>query len=322
MRLNGWLHWGLGIGLMGMALTTMADSRFITIATGGVTGVYYPTGGAICRLVNKDRKQHGIRCSTEATGGSVFNLNVIRKGESDFGVVQSDWQYHAYMGSSTFKAAGPFQELRAVFSIHGEPFSVMARQDANVREFQQLEGKRVNIGNPGSGTRATMDVLLKEMQWGHNRFTLAAELKASEMAQALCDNKIDAFVYPVGHPSSAFTEASSSCQTNLVNVTGPAVTRLIDKNRFYTEMEIPGGLYAGSDETVKTFGVKATLVTSTKIPEEVVYRLTKAVFENFDAFKKLHPAFAHLKREDMLKGNSAPLHQGAEKYFKEVGMLP
>ena len=165
--------------------TTAADNTFVTIGTGGVTGVYYPTGGAICRLVNRGRKDHGIRCSVESTGGSVYNINTIRAGELDFGVAQSDWQYHAYNGSSKFKDKGAFKELRAVFSVHPEPFTVVARKDSGIKSFDDLKGKRVNIGNPGSGQRGTMEVLMAAKGWKNSDFKLASELKASEQSQAL-----------------------------------------------------------------------------------------------------------------------------------------
>ena len=189
-----------------------AQQKFITIGTGGVTGVYYPTGGAICRLVNKGRKEHGIRCSVESTGGSVYNLNTIRAGELDMGVAQSDWQYHAYHGTSKFKEAGPFKELRAVFSVHPEPFTVVARKDSGIKDFMQLKGKRVNIGNPGSGQRGTMEVVMAALGWDKGSiFTLASELKSAEQSRALCDNKIDAMVFTVGHPSGSIKEATTTC---------------------------------------------------------------------------------------------------------------
>src|SRR5690554_4527265 len=142
-----------------------AQQQFVTIGTGGVTGVYYAAGGAICRLMNGGRKEHGIRCSVESTGGSVYNLNTLRAGELDFGVAQSDWQYHAYSGSSSFQDAGPNKDLRAVFSLHPEPFTVAVRPDAGVTRFEDLKGKRFNVGNPGSGTRASMEELLSAMGW-------------------------------------------------------------------------------------------------------------------------------------------------------------
>ena len=299
-----------------------AQQTFISIGTGGVTGVYYPAGGAICRLVNKDRKKTHIRCSVESTGGSVYNLNTIRAGDLDFGVAQSDWQYHAYHGDSKFESAGPFKALRAVFSIHPEPFTVVARADAGITHFTDLKGKRVNIGNPGSGQRGTMEVVMKAMGWDNSTFKLASELKSSEQSQALCDNKIDAMVFTVGHPNSSIKEATTSCDSVLVNVDNPAVAALVKDKPYYSWATIPGGMYKGSPKDVKTFGVRATLVTSTRVPDRVVYEVVKAVFSNFADFKKLHPAFQVLKEKEMIKaGLSAPLHPGAVKYYKEQGWM-
>lgn len=306
---------------IGFATTANAQS-FITIGTGGVTGVYYPTGGAICRLVNKGRKDHGIRCSVESTGGSVYNLNTIRAGELDMGVAQSDWQFHAYNGTSKFADQGANKELRAVFSVHPEPFTVVARADSGIKTFDDLKGKRVNVGNPGSGQRGTMQVLMEAMGWTTDDFALASELKAAEQSKALCDNKIDAMVYTVGHPSGSIKEASTSCDSVLVQVTGPAVDKLVAENDYYRTASIPGGMYRGSDEDTTTFGVGATFVSSTNTPADTVYQVVKAVFENFDDFRKLHPAFANLSKEEMVKdGLSAPLHDGAKRYYMEAGLM-
>lgn len=297
-------------------------TQYVTIGTGGVTGVYYPTGGAICRLVNKTRKEHGIRCSVESTGGSIYNLNTIRAGELDMGVAQSDWQFHAYHGTSKFKAQGPNKDLRAVFSIHPEPFTVVARADSGIKNFMDIKGKRVNIGNPGSGQRGTIEVLMDAVGIKMSDLKLASELKAAEQSKALCDNKIDAMVYTVGHPNGSIKEATTSCDAILVTVDGPAVAKLVNDNDYYRYATIPGGMYRGSDEDTQTFGVGATFVSSAKVSEEVIYQVVKAVFENFDDFKKLHPAFANLKPEEMIKdGLSAPLHKGAIKYYKEVGLM-
>jgi TRAP transporter TAXI family solute receptor len=298
------------------------DQQFFSIGTGGVTGVYYPAGGAICRLVNQNRSEHGLRCSVESTGGSIYNINTIRAGELEFGVAQSDWQYHAYNGTSRFEDQGAFEGLRAVFSLHPEPFTVVARADAGISNFMDLEGKRVNIGNPGSGQRATMEVVLEAMGWDTGKFSLASELKPAEQSQALCDNNIDAMIYTVGHPSGSIQEATTACDATLVNVDGEAIDKLIADNSYYRQATIPGGMYRGNDEDVTTFGVGATLVTSADVPENVVYEVVKAVFENFETFQGLHPAFANLKPEEMATdGLSAPLHPGAEKYYKEKGWL-
>ncbi|SNC75674.1 hypothetical protein SAMN04487881_3027 [Marinobacter sp. es.048] len=309
---------------LGAASTSVSaqEQRFVTIGTGGVTGVYYPAGGAICRLVNMDRKEHGIRCSVESTGGSVYNLNAIRQGELDLAVAQSDWQYHAYNGTSQFKDDGANKDLRAVFSLHPEPFTVVASKGSGIKAFEDLEGKRVSIGNPGSGQRATAEVLMNEMGWTTDKFSLAAEIKAAEQSQALCDGNIDAFFYTVGHPSGAIKEATTSCDSVLVNVDNAATQKLIDDNPYYRKAVIPGGMYRGSDDDVTTFGVAATFVSSTDVPDDVVYAVVKAVFENFDSFKRLHPAFANLNKEEMVSDAlSAPLHPGAAKYYKEAGLI-
>lgn len=304
----------------GMALPGAAE-QFVSIGTGGVTGVYYPTGGAICRLVNKNRKEHGIRCSAESTGGSIYNINTIKAGELEFGVAQSDWQYHAYNGTSKFEEAGKFEKLRAVFSVHAEPVTVIARDDAGVTNISDVKGKRMNIGNPGSGTRGTWEVLEGALGWQRSDLALAAEMKSAETGAAVCDGKIDAYFWLVGHPSALTQESLASCAAHLVDVTGPEIDKLIADNSYYRKATIPAGMY-NNDKDITTFGVGATFVTSADVPEEVVYVVVKAVFENFDQFKKLHPAFANLKPEEMIKdGLSAPLHDGAVKYYKEKGWM-
>jgi TRAP transporter TAXI family solute receptor len=303
------------------SLAFAAEQRFVSIGTGGLTGVYYPTGGAICRLLNRERRVHGIRCSVESTGGSIYNLNALGSGELDFGVAQSDWQYHAYKGGSKFSEQGPNSDLRAVFSIHSEPFTVMARRDSGISAFTQLTGKRVNIGNPGSGQRGTMEVLMEAFGWSRKEFKLVSELKASEQSRALCDNKIDAMIYTVGHPNASIKEAATACDAQLVPVTGKVVEELIEAHPYYTQAQIPGGLYQGSEKETATFGVKATLVTTIQVDESVVYELVKSVFENLENFRQLHPAFKHLQAADMLKGNSAPFHPGAVRYFKQAGLM-
>ena len=299
-----------------------AQDKFVTIGTGGQTGVYYVVGQSICKLVNRGQKDHGIKCTAPSTGGSVANLNAIRAGEQNMGVAQSDWQYHAYNGTSKFEDQGAFEDLRAVFSVHPEPFTVVARADAGISSFDDLQDKRVNIGNPGSGQRGTMEVVMDSKGWDKSVFKLASELKSAEQAQALCDNKIDAMIFTVGHPSGSIKEASTSCDSVLVPVTGAEIDKLVSDNSYYAKATIPGGMYNGTDSDTETFGVGATFVSSTATDEDTIYHIVKAVFDNFKRFKKLHPAFANLKEEDMIKNNlSAPLHDGAAKYYKERGWM-
>ena len=322
MRINTVLA---GLAVAAAAATAapqaFAQQKFMTIGTGGVTGVYYAAGGAICRLVNKDRAKHGIRCSVESTGGSVFNVNTIKAGELDFGFTQSDVQYNALKGVGQFNGQ-PFPDLRAVFSVHPEPFTVVARKEAGVRTFADFKGKRFNVGNPGSGTRASAEDLLATMGWKLGDFSLASELKADEHGPALCDGKIDGFFYGVGHPSANIQDPTTSCGAQLISLTGPAVDKLVKEKPYYARATIPAGLYPNNPQATETYGVLATVVASSKTPDETVYQVVKAVFGNFDEFRKLHPALANLKAENMVvDGNSAPLHPGAVRYYQERGWV-
>jgi TRAP transporter TAXI family solute receptor len=305
--------------------TAQAKTTFVTIGTGGVTGVYYPTGGAISRMINAKRKQYRIRASVESTGGSVFNVNAIMAGDLEFGIVQSDRQYQAWNGLAEWEAKGAQKDLRAIFSIHPESITLVASEDSGIRTLADLKGKRVNIGNPGSGQRQNSIDALTAVGIDYEKDLLAQGLKAAEAPGMLQDGRIDAFFYTVGHPSGAIKEATSGAtKVRLIPVTGPGIDGLISKFPYYARATIPIKLYpqALNKEDVPSFGVKATFVTSAQVPENVVYAMVKEVFDNFDQFKKLHPAYAVLTKENMLEGLSAPLHPGAIKYYKEVGLMP
>ena len=300
----------------------VAQQKFVTIGTGGVTGVYYAAGGAICRLMNKERAKHGIRCSVESTGGSVYNVNTIKGGELDFGVAQSDVQYNAVKGLAQFKDGGAHADLRAVFSVYPEPLTVLARKEAGVTKFEDFKGKRFNVGNPGSGTRDTIATLMVAMGMKTSDFSLTSEPKPDEHGAALCDNKIDGFGYVVGSPAANIQDPTTTCGAKLVSIAGPAVDKLVKDYPYFATATIPGGMYPGNPDATKTFGVVASFVSSAKVPDDVVYAMVSAVFDNFDEFKKLHPAFANLDPKDMVKsGMSAPLHPGAVKYYKEKGWM-
>ena len=308
--------------LLFTSLATASQPRFITIGTAGVTGVYYPVGGAICRLVNQGRAEHGMRCSAESTGGSVFNLNSLRGGDFDIVLAQSDWHYHAWHGSDRFADNGADEKLRALFSLQIEAFTVLARPDAKIEKFTDLKGKRVNIGNPGSGQRGTAETLLAALGMSTDDFSLTTELPSREQAQVLCDNRVDAIFFTVGHPTGSIQEPISTCNARLVPVVGDKVDALVADRPYYAATTIPGGMYPGNPDDIRTFGVAATLVASADTSDEAVYQVVRAVFENFDAFRRLHPALGQLSPEAMIRdGLSAPLHEGAKRYYREAGLL-
>lgn len=299
-----------------------ARTRFVTIGTGGITGVYYPTGGAIAKMVNKKRKTYGIRATVESTGGSVFNVNAIMSGDLDFGVVQSDRQYQAVHGQAEWKEAGPQKDLRAVFSIHPETINLIATDDAGINSIQDLKGKRVNIGNPGSGQRQNSIDALAIAGLDFKKDLKAEGVKAAEAPGLLQDGRIDAFFYTVGNPNGAIKEAcSGKRKVHFVPITG--VEKLLSQNPYYAKAIIPIKFYPGAtnNDDIESFGVKATFVTSARVSDEIVYAITKEVFDNFKEFKTLHPAYQTLTKKNMLEGMSAPIHPGALKYFKEAGLL-
>jgi hypothetical protein len=316
------LVFGLAL-FMGAAPTTVqAKTQFVTIGTGGITGVYYPTGGAIAKIVNKKRKEYGIRCTVESTGGSVFNVNAVMSGDLEFGVVQSDRQFQAIKGIANWKDKGPQKDLRAVFSIHPENVDVIAAVDSGINSIQDLKGKRVSIGNIGSGFRKNAIDALEANGLNFEKDFNAESLKAAEQPGMIQDGRIDAAFYTVGHPSGYYKEATAGKRkVKFIPITN--IEGLLKKYPYYAKsvtrvVELYPG--AKNDMNVPTFGVKATFVTSIKVPENVVYAVTKEVFENFDDFKKLHPAYGGLTKKSMLEGLSAPIHPGAMKYYKEAGL--
>ena len=306
-----------------IAESTAFGRTFVTIGTGGVTGVYYPTGGAISRMVNKKSKEYGIKATVESTSGSVYNINAVLNGELEFGVAQSDRQYQAYNGLAEWTKSGPQKDLRAVFSIHPESITLIASVQSGIKSVADLRGKRVNVGNPGSGQlQNSKDVLSAS---GVNITGIHAEqVKAVEAPGLLQDEKIDAFFYTVGHPNGNIKEATSGrIKVRIIPINGSGIDGLLKKHSYYAKAIIPAKHYpnAVNKEDIESIGVKATFVASQKLDDQIVYAITKEVFGNLEAFKKLHPAYAGLTKENMLQGLSAPIHQGALKYYKEAGLV-
>jgi TRAP transporter TAXI family solute receptor len=309
--------------------STVNAAEFISIGTGGPTGVYFVVGNSVCRMVHKEAaegrksgRKHGLRCAAPSTGGSNYNIGQIKEGELQFGVAQSDWQFHAVNGSSKWEGK-KFDNLRAVFSVHNEPFQIWASKKSRIKDFKSLKGKVVNIGNPGSGQRGTMEELMKAMGVDTGYFKSTTELTSSEQVKALCDGKIDAFGYSVGFPNGAMEQAATcAAKASPINLTGAPVQGLISGADYYAKAVIPKGTYSNQKKDATTFGVKATVVTSADVSDEMVYLVVKAVMENFDDFKAQHPAFSFLEKKNMIKdGLSAPLHPGAIKYYKEAGLM-
>lgn len=308
----------LRLSAAALLFSSAAYASPLTLGTGSETGLYFVAGNAICQAVNKEIP---ASCQALASEASLDNLHKIAQGQLSFGIVQSDWQYSAYHGTGAFEGRKN-EQLRAVFSIYPEPFTLITHQDSSVQTLDDLVGKRVNIGVDGSGTQATMQVLMNAKGWTASSFKEAAKLPPAEMATALCNKQIDVTSYNVGHPNSAIKDTAQNCDIRFIPVQGAVVESLISAYPYYAKAQIPANSYLNQPQAVDSFGVYATLVTSSEVSEEAVYQTVKAVFENFDRFKKSHPAFAHLSEQEMVKkALSAPLHQGAEKYYRERGWL-
>ena len=305
-----------------------ADGRtFIAIGTGGPTGVYFVAGNAICRMLHKEAaegrktgRKHGIRCSAPSTNGSTYNIAQIKAGELDFGVAQSDWQFHSYHGSS--EKVTSFPKLRAVFSVHPEAYHLVVHKDSGIKSWKDLKGKRFNIGNPGSGQRQTTELLMQLYDTPRSYFGLVTELTSTEHSTAVCDRKIDAYGYVVGVPNSGVAVATDGCLARIVTLDTDIEKKLIADRPYYARTVIPQGTYKSTSSDVITFGGMATIVTSADIADKTAYEVTRAVMENIKDFRRLHPAFANLEPRNMMKdGLSAPLHPGAAKYYREKGWL-
>ena len=305
--------------LAAMSMPALA-TEFITIGTGGVTGTYYPTGGAICRMMNKERKTTGIRCSVESTGGSVYNVNTINANELDFGIAQSDTAYQGYNGEGKFKGKA-VKGLRSVLAIYPELLAFVVTKSSGIKSLADVKGKKLNVDIPGSGTRMTTDIVLEAFGIKHSDLALANELKSSEGPTMLKDNKIDGYFGVFGHPTANIKDASNSVDVDLVAIDGKPIDDLVAKYSYYAKGIISGTFYKGVEHDTPSIGVKAVLVTKDTISDKVVYTLTKTILDNFEAFKKLHPAYKTITKESLLDGLAVPQHPGAIKAFKEAGLI-
>ena len=314
----------LALLLAGAGLPLRAEERFLTIGSGDITGVYYPVGRAIASLVNAGRAGHGIRATVESTRGSIFNINALSAGYLELGLAQSDKQHQAVMGSNEWAAKGPQTELRSLFSLHHETVNLVAAADTGIRTLADLKGKRVNVGNPRSGQHQNALDALRAAGLDPARDLRLESSFATEAPRLLQDERIDAFFCTLGHPSGTLLEAvSGPRKVRFIPIAGPGIDRLVDGNGYYIRARVPVTTYYPAAEDaadVETFAVVATLSAAARVPDEVAYQVTRAVFENLETFRTRHPALAGLRREDMLEGLTAPLHPGALRYFREVGL--
>lgn len=309
------------LAVMEAACSQVMDRPDVVIGTAGPTGIYYPLGSSICRLFNLDTPRHGLRCSEEPSAGSVANIESLRSGRIDIGIVQSDVLAAAAAGQGPFVSRGPDTKLRILFAGYDEMLTVVAR--LGIRTVAELRGKRINIGDPGSRQRANMDRVLAALGLTRSDFVEVRELPAAEQNCVFCANELDAIVYSVAHPNGLIEDVARTCRGGLVAVSGPGIDAMLSEYPQYERAVIPGGTYSGNPADVRTLGVRAVVVTTTRMSDTKAYEITKAVFDNFDDFRRLHPAFETLSVADVVRATGrAPVHAGAARYYRERGWLP
>ncbi len=298
------------------------EDNSIVMSTGTIMGVYYPLGSAICRIINQHYDQHGVRCGVENTSGSIYNINALRHAEADFAIVQSDWQEHAFRGTNIYETDGPYEELRFLFSFYTEALTFIVRSDSDIYSLDDIQGKHINIGNKGSGARSTIEELFAHKGWGTTSFKSMYQFSPIEQIEQLCKGTVDVIILATGHPNGLIQEASNLCEIRILNIADKEVTSFVQNNPDFSFTSIPGGLYFGNSNDIRTFGVKATLVTNTDMSDDIAYLITKSVFEQLDELKRLHPVFYSFNIQDMIhQGQIAPIHEGARRYFIEKGYL-
>ncbi|HEY0335957.1 MAG TPA: TAXI family TRAP transporter solute-binding subunit [Burkholderiales bacterium] len=314
---------GIVLALALQACTVVQHRPDVVIGTGRPGGVYFPLGDSVCRMFNLDLPHRGLGCAANLSRGPVANIESLRARRVDIAIVQSDVLADAIRGEGPFASRGPDTGLRVLFTGQTEAFTIVARRELGIRRAPELRGKRINLGSPGSGERVSMERVMAALGFAPTDFAAARELPLAEQHDALCANELDAIVFTVRHPNGLVDDVVRTCRGVLVDVSGPPIDRLLSGHPEYGRFVIPGNTYISNPEDVATLGVWTAIITTTRLSDTVAYEITKAVFENIDDFRRLHPDFATLVPQDMVPGAlNAPIHPGAVRYYRERGWLP
>ncbi|MGN7661142.1 MAG: TAXI family TRAP transporter solute-binding subunit [Anaplasma sp.] len=314
--------------LFGKLAFSGSQRSFVLIGSGSITNVYYSIGGGVCKFaalshseINKSKR---LVCATSATAGSVYNLNSIRRGAMDIGVAQSDIGYHAYVGNDLYGGTPPMDNLRLLASMHREYLTITVRKDSGINSIDDIKGKRINIGAPGTGVRTAIIALLKTKGWTIRDFLVTSDLRSSEQVQALCDGKVDVITDFVGHPNAAMQEASATCDAVMISLGDDLISEMTKEYPYYHKGTIPAHTYINNSEKVDTISVRASMFATTALSDEMAYVVVKSIVSNMDRFRELSGALRGLKVEDLTGGRrgSVPLHDGAAKFYREIGVLP
>jgi TRAP transporter TAXI family solute receptor len=308
-----------------LALAQTARLKVVKIGGGYATGVYYQSANAIEKIINKESEALGIRCKVVSTAGSVANVEEVMSGKAQFAYIQSDTQFQAWNGTDEWSESGAQKDLRSVFALYPEALTLIAAEGTGINSIEDLKGKRVNTGVAGSGQHQVSLAALIAVGIDYEKDIKISQFPTNEAPDLLQQGKIDAYFYMVGHPNMNVREATmgKNRKVRICEVAGPGIDAMLRDKPYYVKTVIPMRFYqnALNKSDVSTLGVKATLITSAAVPDDVVYRLTKEIFTNLDHFRKLVPAHWELTKKNMLEGLTAPVHPGAMRYYREAGLM-
>ncbi|WP_111809199.1 TAXI family TRAP transporter solute-binding subunit [Aeromonas allosaccharophila] len=285
-------------------------SQALTIGTGPLNGVYYPTGGAICRVLNANHALHGDSCTVQSTRGSMANLKALGKGEVQLALVQSDVLHHALHGTGPFSGQGANHQLRSLFRLYQESLTLLAAPDSSITTLADIEGKRVYPGNSGAGEQITSQALMAAMGWQPGQF-VAYQLKSnSEPLEGLCDGSLDAAFVVAGHPSQAVGDLISRCKVRLIPIEGEQIDTLLKQHPYYQRSRIAANLYPGQTAYINNIGMSAELVALASLPDPIVRTVRDTLLARIKQFSRLHPALSKVTPEQLQAQTELPLHAG------------
>ena len=296
-------------------------SRSLILGSGEVAGMFFPEAGAICRLVNRDGPRHGLHCLVEPSGGSSANLGALQTGGQQLAIVQSRVLAQAVAGTGPFVKT-PMPNLRSLMSLHGEAVVVVLGPSAKIRSLADLKGKRVNLGHAGSFQRTMAELLLGAVGMGAGDLGAALEIEPARVVQGLCRNELDAAVFAGLHPMAEVQEAIDECGAGLLSLKDPGLDGFLKGNQAFVRQTVGADSYPGLAGKVAGLGLRAVLVATSDLPAEDAYQVVKAVFDNLPAFKAMHPMLGTLGKKQMAhEALVAPLHEGAERFYREIGLM-
>jgi uncharacterized protein len=309
------------------AQSTTKSAPAVVIGTGSPSGVYFAVGHALCRLAQRPPRgsavdeDHQLPCGVQATGGTLPNVDALRSGTMALAILQSDGAFNAVKGLGRFEGKR-VEKLRSLFSLHAEPFQLLAQRSERMGSFVDLKGRKVNIGPKGTAQHDMFSELFKLHDMDERSLAQVLTLPPSQQIQAFCEGDVEALGMLIGFPNAGFAKAMRQCNAQLINADTEPIRRLVAGKPYYTMVQLPKDTYPSMPADITTFGVVAVLSTTSDVSPDTVYRLVRRVFEQLDDLRAMHPALRQLDPQQMIRaGLTAPLHEGALRYYRERGWM-